>query len=144
MIGGMNRGRLLLVGGVAATVAALGSYAGLAATSATAVKVTENDVPTFKLIAVPLKVKAGKVTFVVKNIGHLDHEFLVIKTTRAADKLPVAGAKAVETGRVGKIPVFKPGQTRRLVLTLKPGRYVLLCNVPGHYQGGQRAAFRVG
>ncbi|HEX6228124.1 MAG TPA: hypothetical protein VFZ41_01525 [Solirubrobacterales bacterium] len=30
-----------------------------------------------------------------------------------------------------------PGETRRYQVDLKPGRYVLLCSIPGHYQMGQ-------
>ena len=56
--------------------------------------------------AVPAKVAHGKVTFVVRDVGHLKHEFVVIKTKRSAAKLPVKGARAVETGRVGKIKAF--------------------------------------
>jgi len=46
-------------------------------------------------------------------------------------------------GRQGKTPVFGPGKTRRLALGLKPGKYVLICNVPGHYQAGMRVGFTV-
>ena len=35
------------------------------------------------------------------------------------------------------------GQTRRLALTLNAGRYVLICNVPGHYKAGMFVGFRV-
>lgn len=91
----------------------------------------------------PARVRAGKVTFVVKNAGKLPHDFVVLRTNLAPSKLPMAGAKAKEVGRVGRTPVFGPGMTKRLTVTLKPGRYVLLCNVAGHYMAGMRAAFRV-
>ena len=53
------------------------------------------------------------------------------------------GNVAVLSGVQGKIPQFKPGVTKTLTLTLKPGHYVLLCNVPAHYQSGQRIDFTV-
>ncbi len=90
------------------------------------------------------RVPAGTVTFVVKNTGKLKHNFVVLKTNQAPSKLMMMGAKAMETGRMGMTPVFGSGQTRRLTLTLKPGRYVLICNVAGHYMAGMRVAFRVG
>ncbi len=90
------------------------------------------------------RVPAGQVTFVAKNIGKLPHNLVVLRTSLAASKLPMMGDAAKEVGRLGKTPVFGPGQTRRLTLTLKPGRYVLICNVAGHYMAGMRAAFRVG
>ena len=92
----------------------------------------------------PAKVKAGKVTFVVKNVGHLSHEFLVLKTKTAASKLTVKGTTAVVSGVVGKIKQFKGGLTKTLTLTLKPGHYVLLCNVAAHYKAGQHVDFTVG
>ena len=52
------------------------------------------------------------------------------------------GAKAVEVGRLGKV-VVKPGRSGGLALPLKAGKYVLICNVAGHYQAGQRVAFVV-
>lgn len=90
------------------------------------------------------RVPSGKVTFVVTNTGKVKHDFVVLKTNLAPSKLPMAGAKAKEVGRVGKTPVFGPKQTRKLTLTLKPGRYLLICNVPGHYMAGMRITFRVG
>lgn len=90
------------------------------------------------------RVPVGKVTFVATNAGKVPHNLVVLKTNLAPSKLPMAGAKAKEVGLVGKTPAFGPKQTRRLALTLKAGRYLLICNVPGHYMGGMRAAFRVG
>jgi uncharacterized cupredoxin-like copper-binding protein len=88
-------------------------------------------------------VRAGKVTFVVKNVGKFAHQFVVLKTTRAPDNLPRIGVLAAERGRVGSIETFAPGKTRRLTLTLKPGKYVLICNVTFHYRNGQYASFTV-
>jgi uncharacterized cupredoxin-like copper-binding protein len=104
------------------------------------VKVSEKE---WGMPAVPAKVAHGKVTFVVRDVGHLKHEFVVIKTKRSAGKLPVKGARAVETGRVGKIKAFGPGQTRKLTLTLKPGHYALICNLAAHYKAGQHTDFTV-
>jgi uncharacterized cupredoxin-like copper-binding protein len=127
----------VVVAALAVTGAALGVRH---AVTAKTVKVTEKE---WGMPAVPAKAAPGKVTFVVRNVGKLKHEFVVIKTKRAASKLPVKGAKAVETGRVGKIPQFGPGQTKRLALTLKAGHYALICNLPAHYKAGQRSDFNV-
>lgn len=89
------------------------------------------------------RVPAGKVTFVVTNTGEVKHDLVVLRTNLAPSKLPMGGAEAKEVGLVGKTPVFGPMQTRKLALTLKAGRYVLICNVPGHYMAGMRVAFRV-
>ncbi len=101
------------------------------------------QVKEFKVLPSPLTARRGVVSFSVKNTGKIDHEFVVLKTSTAAAKLPVKGGKAVETGRVGKVGPLKPGTSRTLNLTLAAGKYVLLCNLPGHYQAGQRIGFAV-
>ena len=108
------------------------------AASTISVRLTE-----WKVVPSAARVRAGKVTLVARNVGQLDHNLVVLRTNLAPGKLPVARARATEIGRVGKTPVFSPGQTRRLTLTLKAGKYVLICNVPGHYKAGMFVGFRV-
>ena len=97
----------------------------------------------FKVLPSSLGARRGPVAFTVKNTGTIDHEFVVLKTNTAPSKLPVKGGKAVETGRVGKVGPVKPGASKTLTLTLKAGKYVLICNVLGHYKAGQRVGFQV-
>ena len=90
-------------------------------------------------------VGADGVTFRVANDGAVLHNFVVIRTDAAADALPVAGA-AVDEGAVdvvGRIDDLFGGDTRDATVTLTPGNYVLICNIPGHYQLGMTAAFTV-
>jgi hypothetical protein len=84
----------------------------------------------------------GKVRFVVTNIGTIKHEFVVLKTAKPAGNL-LEGKEASENGNVGEIGGVPPGQARTLNLTLKPGHYSLICNLPGHYKTGQFADFYV-
>jgi cytochrome c oxidase subunit 1 len=87
---------------------------------------------------------AGHVTFVVHDTGNVPHEFVVVKTDTPEGKLPQSGGKADETGSVGEVGDVTPGSTKHyLTLDLKPGKYVLLCNVAGHYAAGQHTAFTV-
>lgn len=142
----MPRARLRAAGAATLVLGLTGLIAHEAAAresgrAAATVRVTEKE---FTLKPSPTSAKPGQVTFVVKNAGKLDHEFVVLKTNLAPAKLPSKGTKAAEPGRVGKIPKFKPGVTKRLALNLKAGKYVLICNVPTHYRAGQRAGFRVG
>jgi uncharacterized cupredoxin-like copper-binding protein len=97
----------------------------------------------FKVLASPASAQHWFVMFAVRNTGKIPHEFVVLKTKVAPAKLPVKSGKAVEAGRVGKVGALKPGAARTLNLTLKAGKYVLLCNLPGHYQLGQRIGFAV-
>ena len=127
--------RRLLVGALVVSLVPVGSaFAGETS------KVTMDE---FTLKASPKAVTAGKVTFDVRNAGSDRHELVVLKTGTAASKLPVTGGRASEKGRVGDTGVFAGGKSKRLTLTLKKGRYVLICNLPGHYRGGMRADFTV-
>jgi uncharacterized cupredoxin-like copper-binding protein len=90
------------------------------------------------------KTSATKVTFVVRNAGKLDHEFVVLKTAKTAGTLAAKGAaEAPEAGAVGEIEEVKPGTVKRLTLTLKNGHYSLICNLTGHYNNGQFVDFYV-
>src|SRR6266545_893807 len=86
----------------------------------------------------------GKVTFVVRNVGRVDHELVVLRTNRPAKELFLASTRDVfEIGRIGKTSPIDAGRTKRLTLTLKPGHYALICNLPGHYRAGQFSDFAV-
>ena len=100
---------------------------------------------------------AGDITFRVKNLGTVDHEMIILKTDTPFDQLPVTDAgdppvsvatganKVDEANNVGETgdPDLKPGDTRTFTVNLTPGKYVLLCNIAGHYQMGMRAPFTV-
>jgi uncharacterized cupredoxin-like copper-binding protein len=102
--------------------------------------------------------KAGNVTFTVKNLGTIDHELVVLQTSLPFDKLPITDAndppvpvktgadkvsEAADIGETGD-PNLKPGDTRIFVIKkMVPGKYVLVCNIAGHYALGMRAPFTV-
>lgn len=88
---------------------------------------------------------AGKVTFTVTNAGKITHEFVVIKTNKAPGDLPMEGPEASEKGAVGEIEPdeLAPGKTATKSFNLKPGKYVIICNIPGHYMKGQYIGFTV-
>lgn len=126
---------------IAAAVAlASGLAAQVAVAAAPTVKV---DLKEFKVLPSAKTAKAGKLTFAVKNIGKIDHELLVIKTNVAPGKLPVKNAQASVKGKVGEVKALKPGKSGKVTLTLAKGKYVLLCNLPGHYPAGQYTGFTV-
>jgi uncharacterized cupredoxin-like copper-binding protein len=125
---------------VAALVAAVGASPVGAAGAKTVVRVQLKE---FKVIPSPLSAKRGSVAFVVRNSGKVDHEFVVLKTNVPPAKLPVKAGKAAEPGRVGRVGPLKPGTSKTLALELKAGKYVLICNLPGHYLAGQRTGFPV-
>lgn len=126
-----------LVAGVAVVLAA--SPVG-ASGSKTLVNVRLKE---FKVIPVPVSAKRGVILFSVRNIGKVAHELVVLKTKVAPGKLRVKRGRAILVGRVGRVGPVKPRASRMLMLTLAAGKFVLLCNLPGHYQAGQRIGFGV-
>ncbi len=89
---------------------------------------------------------AGDTLFEVHNEGAAPHDLKVIKTDLSADDLPFVDRRvdveaAGETiGGVDPLPGEIQVETR---LKLEPGRYVLICSIPGHYQQGMFAELTV-
>ena len=52
-------------------------------------------------------VPRGRITFVVRNTGTLDHELVVLRTSRAPGRLPVKGSGASEAGFQGETPELR-------------------------------------
>src|SRR6266568_617239 len=90
-------------------------------------------------------VKAGTTKIGVRNLGTMEHSFVVLKTDLQPDKLPVDGAsaKAKEDGKVGEIPSIPAGKSAAVTVDLTPGKYVFICNIAGHYQLGMHTGFTV-
>jgi uncharacterized cupredoxin-like copper-binding protein len=122
-----------------ALAVSIGAFSADAVTSNKAVAVTLNE---FNVLPAFQGAPAGTVTFTVKNVGKIEHEFVIVRSARPAGSL-LKGAEASEAGAVGEIGSVKPGQAKKLALKLKAGHYSLLCNIEGHYKGGQFADFYV-
>ena len=129
---------------VLAAMLTIGVAAASAVRSAATATTVNVQLKEFNIIPKPTKTKAGKVTFVVKNVGKIEHEFVVIRTNLAPGKLPVSGNEASEKGAVGEVPDLAPGESGKVTFkNLKPGKYVLICNIAGHYKAGQYIRFQV-
>ena len=102
-------------------------------------------------------VSAGTVTFAIDNVGTMHHELAIFKTDLPADKLPMNDDGKVDEEKAGMIaeavytkPLrgdedhrIRDGRGVNFTIDLKPGKYVLLCNLAGHYKAGQYIAFTV-
>ena len=84
-------------------------------------------------------VRAGRITFVAKNVGRIPHELMV---ERAPIKMTSMG-KPDEDAAQAMIDDTASGRSGHTTVRLKPGRYVLFCNAPGHYAAGQHIPFTV-
>ncbi len=98
--------------------------------------------------AMPDLAKAGVVTFkVTNNSKDTIHEMIVMKLDKAGDPLPYIQAEnrvnEDKAGDKGEVSELDPGKSGALTVALQPGKYLLICNVPGHYASGMWTEFTV-
>ena len=109
-----------------------------ATTSGGVVRVSERD---FR-IAAPATLRAGDYRLLVHNRGPDAHELIVVRQN--GGRLPLrrdgltVDEDRVEHDEAGALEPGETGAERTLRVHLTPGRYVLLCNMSGHYLGGMR------
>ena len=89
--------------------------------------------------------RAGTVVFQVRNEGSAPHQLVVIKSDLPPEQLPVTNGTiaATQVRVLESMDPIGPGATGEVRFDATPGKFVLLCNVPGHYQQGMAAAFLV-
>ena len=90
-------------------------------------------------------VPAGTVSLRIRNQGPTSHEFILVRTDLAPDKLTLQDdgltvdeeADGVEL--VDEANGLDIDDRQTLDLRLAPGHYVMYCNLEGHYLGGMHA-----
>jgi uncharacterized cupredoxin-like copper-binding protein len=92
-------------------------------------------------------VSAGDVVFKVKNTSaEMTHQVLVFPYvdgkpyTYNPDFLQI---DEKTTQKLGEVSETEPGKSGELKLTLVPGKYALVCNIPGHFANGMWAVLTV-
>lgn len=84
-------------------------------------------------------VQAGKVMFIARNVGRIEHELMI-------ERMPIkmdGPGMPTEDAAIGMIEEMAPMHRGRMTLRLSPGDYELFCNIPGHYASGQRTTLTV-
>ena len=119
----------------------------LAACSGRNPRAVEVTLDSYSLTLSKAKVTTGKIAFSVHNNSEIDeHEFIVVQTPLPANQLPALIAPQVSEDVLiirGRLEPLPPGATRTLTLRLETGHYVLLCDLPGHFQKGMSADINV-
>jgi uncharacterized cupredoxin-like copper-binding protein len=94
--------------------------------------------------------KAGSVTISAPNKGQLVHELVLAKTSANPSKLPTTSDGEVDEAKLeslgedaGEIADVAPGDTKQGTFKLTPGKYVMFCNIPGHYAQGMYGTITV-
>lgn len=106
-----------------------------------------DGVTTMRIVATPDTAPAGAVTFHVTNQSTtLVHEMLLMKAP-ASGKLPydAKAQRVIESKTVKLVDTddIKPGASVSKTATLKPGKYLMICNQPTHYAAGMEVPFSV-
>lgn len=70
------------------------------------------------------QIKAGSITFNVKNIGTLPHNLEVVELKKVSENID-------------------SGKSATLTVDLQPGTYTVICNIPGHAQLGMKTTITV-
>jgi len=99
----------------------------------------------FRIALESANATAVSTTFDIANDGPSTHEFVVLRTDVAPDALPVDGDVINEDNidLVDEVEDVAPGTLTHLTVDLTPGRYVLVCNIAGHYSAGMHVGFTV-
>ena len=108
-----------------------------------------------RLLDTPATEPAGPISLVVSNVGWRTHELVILPFATGAavgQRVPGSDGKVSETGSVGEASRrcgsgvgdgLTSGSVGWVTVTLTPGRYELLCNLPNHYADGMHAELTI-
>lgn len=85
-------------------------------------------------------VPAGAITVVAANEGQVLHDLVIVRSDLGPKDLAVAASRGDESKMkiIGRFQEFKSGEKEKQ-FALASGNYLLICNLPGHYEQGMTA-----
>jgi uncharacterized cupredoxin-like copper-binding protein len=89
---------------------------------------------------------AGSVKISAPNVGATTHELVLVRTDLDPANLPTLANGEVDEEALespGEIPDVAAGSTATTTVDLKPGKYAVICNLPGHYGQGMYGSLTV-
>jgi uncharacterized cupredoxin-like copper-binding protein len=103
----------------------------------------------FKVAPGQTTVSPGQVAISIRNDGQVQHELLVFRSQLDPSQYPQENGDIKEDGqgvtKVSDGDNLDPGTTQsRIVNLTAPGKYLFVCNLPGHFKAGMYAAVTVG
>ena len=91
--------------------------------------------------------KAGEITFNIQNTStDLEHEFVIVDTDLAPADMPLNDDGDVDEDQITVVDeqeAIQAGESATLTVTLAPGHYVIMCNLPGHFAQGMHIEITV-
>lgn len=96
----------------------------------------------------PKSVLHGKVKFNVTNSSNkVIHEMILSPISDEAKPLTYVDAEnrvnEEASIHLGEVSELDPGKSGSLTVDVKPGKYILYCNLPGHYMAGMWTVLQV-
>jgi uncharacterized cupredoxin-like copper-binding protein len=104
----------------------------------------------FSIMLSTTSVRSGSVRIKAQNQGKTEHELVVFRTDLPEAALPLGPDGKVDEEAKGithldpEAEGVAPGKTKSISVDMAPGRYVVICNLPGHYSQGMHAVITVG
>lgn len=100
----------------------------------------------FEISADPTSVPSGVTDFAITNDGSMVHEVEIFAGADPDRSLDVSNSVADTTGLdlIDEVEDILPSSTARLAVDLEPGTYLVICNLPGHYEQGMSTYLTVG
>lgn len=101
-----------------------------------------------RLVVQPQRISAGVVSFIAENLGWRTHELVILPLAvgqQAGSRVIGSDGKTSEYGSVGEASNncglgvgegIAAGSASWMTISLKPGRYELVCNLANHYADG--------
>jgi uncharacterized cupredoxin-like copper-binding protein len=92
-------------------------------------------------VAVGATLKAGTTDFAIANQGAAPHELLVFKSDLEPNAYPTDASGDIQEDGPGVTLLsdgenIQPGGTQARTVDLTPGKYLFVCNIPGHFKQG--------
>ena len=86
-------------------------------------------------------IKSGKTDLAITNVGAAPHELLVFKSDLKPSAYPTDAAGDIKEEDAGVKLVsdgdnIDPAGTQTRSIDLGPGKYLFVCNIPGHFKQG--------
>lgn len=89
----------------------------------------------YRVLPQRVTVPAGRVRIVARNVGRLTHNIAVVQFDRPLGE--------DEEKQYARTPTAHPGEVVRTSVTLKPGKYRLVCTIANHDNLGQYGELKV-
>ena len=82
-------------------------------------------------------VASGELRFELSNADGVAHDFVLLRAPDGDAPAPALRRQLERAGEVvGSVEAVAPGEAGARTFHLPPGRYVLYCDIAGHYEGG--------